>query len=46
MEELEDEDDGMERVRQDDTGAVDPDTTTLCAQVASLEEQMRVMMSE
>lgn len=43
---MEDEEDGVSRVRQVDLEAVDSDTTTLQAQIASLEEQMRVMMSE
>lgn len=40
LDEMEDEDDGMERVLQDDTRTTDPDTTTLHAQIASLEERM------
>lgn len=46
LEELDEEEDGRVRNKQDETGAVDPDIATLRAQVASLEEKMRVLMSE
>lgn len=39
-------DDGMERVRQDDTGLGDQDTKALHAQVASLEERMSLLMEK
>lgn len=46
MEELDEEEDGIDRARQDERGAEDPDMDTLLAQVASLEDQMRVLMAE
>lgn len=44
--EMDEEEDGRDRVCQDETEAEVPDTDILRAQVASLEEQMRVLMVE